>query len=174
MTKRTHSILVTLVVLLAGWVLPVRAIAQPPVEHTGGATKAYLSKTQNLPDSFTKTTWTNLPGSALRLTVPGGTTDLFHITFSAECRLVSNEGLIDWAQIRIVAVVNGVGSVVQPDDSAGSPQSFCAVNHYSTHMGSWVLRGGPGDYRFSVQVLNSVSGNTIWLDDWTFSVVVYD
>lgn len=43
MTKRTRTILV---VLLAGWVLPLPASAQPPLEYSGGAVKAILGKSQ--------------------------------------------------------------------------------------------------------------------------------
>lgn len=172
MMERTRMILAVLVVVLAGWALPVRAIAQATVEYSGGAVKAVLGKTQTAPAFalFDQTDWVNLPGSALRLTVPGGTSDLFSLSFSGDC--FYNDGQI---KIRVVAVVDGVGIVVPPSDT-GSPsvdgRYICAS--IGTHAATWVMRGGPGNYRFSVQFRHLTAGHQAGWDDWHFQVVVYD
>lgn len=98
------------------------------------------------------------------MTVPGGTSDLFNLTFSSEC-LTPSSGVL---QIRVVAVVDGVGSVVEPHEA----RTLCSGGSISTHTGTWVLRGGPGDYRFSAQLRSNGVASTI--DDWMFQVVVYD
>lgn len=173
LTARTRMILVgVLVVIIGSWSFPWRASADL-VRHTGGAVKAYMVTTQDAPFTSTEATYTNLPGSALRLTVPAGTSDLLSLTFSAECRLIGGEGPTDWVGIRLVAIRDGVGSVVEPFDT-GSPQAFCSTDLWETHAGTWVLQAGPGNYRFSVQVLTTATDSTLWIDDWTFQLVAYD
>lgn len=161
MTEPTRMILVVVVVGLVSVALPVRAIAQAPVEYTGGPVKAVLGKTQTVSWYTLATGWTNLPGSALRVTVPGGTSDLFSLTFTGEC---ATTGAVF---IRAVAVVDGVGQLVPGSSGA----VFCQSNEFATYTGSWLLRGGPGNYRFSVQFF---TGAFAVIDDWTFQVVVYD
>lgn len=163
MVKPTRIIPVVVVVVLLNWALALSAGAQAPVQYSGGGVKAVLGKTQASHAFFYTSSWTNLPGSALRLTVPQGTSDLFSLTFTGEC---SASGYL---LIRVVAVVDGVGAVVDPPDDG--LVVFCQANPYSTHTRKWLLRGGPGDYRFSVQLYPSDSGD---VNDWTFEVVVYD
>jgi hypothetical protein len=143
--------------------------------YSGGPVKGKRAITQtaavNLPES---NAWITLPNSQIPLTVPAGTTDLFNVAFSAECRVV-NGGTDDWLRIRIIDVVGGVATPLEPYDGQ---QAFCSAEGYATHKGNWVKRAASGPHNLFVQFWiqdNAPFENVVaWIDDWTFEVVVYD
>lgn len=115
--------------------------------------------------------WITLPGS-LTWTVPAGTTQLFNVSYSAECRLV-NGGVDDFVRIRIVDT-GGVGTPLEPYNGG---QAFCHADGYATHKASWVKRARPGVHTLVVQVwiydgapAEVLTGD---LDDIIFELVVY-
>jgi hypothetical protein len=117
--------------------------------------------------------WVSLPG-ALTWVVPVGTTHLFNVAYSAECRLF-NGGGDDWLRIRILDVVGGVGTPLEPYDGQ---QAFCSADAYATHKGNWVKRAQPGVHNLIVQVLifdgPPAEVLTARIDDSTFELVVYN
>jgi hypothetical protein len=132
-------------------------------------------RTQTSSFTFGETaTWINLPNGILGWAVPSGTTDLFNVAFSAECRLF-NGGGDDYLRIRILDVVGGVATPLEPYDGA---QAFCSADGYATYKGNWVKRAGAGSHTFQVQfwIFDGAPAEvlTAWIDDWTFEVVVYD
>jgi hypothetical protein len=138
---------------------------------SGGPVRGKRARTQTaatgIPESAT---WVSLPNATLAYAVPTGTTDLFNIAFSAECRLV-NGGGDDYVRIRILD--NGVP--VEPYDGA---QAFCSANAYATHAGHWAKRVTAGNHILQVQfwIFDGAPAEALQaiIDDWTFEVVVYD
>jgi hypothetical protein len=141
--------------------------------QSGGAVKRKLAKTQTAASVIPETpTWVNLAGATLAYTVPAGTSDLFNVSFTAECRLINAVGL-DYLRIRILDTTTGVP--LEPYDGA---QAFCSANGYATHTGMWSKRMSAGVHNLQVQfwILNAPGGGGLsaWIDDWTFELIVYD
>ena len=144
--------------------------------YSGGFVRAKRARTQDSPTTITEsvapTTWKNLTSATLSYTVPTGTTDLFNVAFSAECRLFSGGG-DDYLRIRILD--NGVP--MEPNDNT-SPQAFCSADGYATHKGNWVRRVSSGVHTLQVQfwIFDGAPAEVVsaWIDDWTFELVVYD
>ena len=98
--------------------------------YGGGPARGKRAKTQTAAFTFGETAgWVTLPSSSLSWTVPAGTTDLFNVAFSAECRLI-NGGGDDYLRIRILDIVGGVATPLEPYDGA---QAFCSADGYATH-----------------------------------------
>jgi hypothetical protein len=144
---------------------------------SGTTVKKKLARTHTLASTFTKSvapqTWKRLNLATLAHTVPAGTTDLFNVTFTAECR-VNNASANDYMRIRVVDLNTGI-----PLEPYDGDQSFCsAVADHATFTGTWAKRLGPGVHTIQVEFwaidalpLNPFLSGTI--DDWTFEVVIY-
>jgi hypothetical protein len=155
---------------------------EPPPEPTGdagyflqsgGAVKRKLAKTQTVPTTFGETPgWYSLPLANLSYTVAAGTTDLFNVSFTAECRL-TNGGSDDYLRIRVIDTTTGIA--IEPYDGA---QAFCSENAYATHTGMWSKRLGAGVHNLQVQFWIydgfPLEILTAWIDDWTFELIVYE
>lgn len=143
--------------------------------YSGGFVRGKRARTQTAAYRQGETPgWRNLPGATLSWSVSPGTIDLFNVAFSAECRLFG-AGAGDYVRIRIVDSSGGVVAFLEPYDGA---QAFCSANGYATHKGNWVRRAGRGIHNLQVQIwiFDAFSNNnlSVWLDDWTFELVVYD
>lgn len=160
--------------------IPAQDIQQPPnpngdagfFAYSGGPVRAKHARTQTTAQIINETPgWVNLNGATLTYTIPAGTTDLFNVTFSAECRLINSVPPNDYLRIRVLD--NGVP--MEPYDAA---QAFCSANGYATHTGTWVRRSAAGFHTLQVQfwILDGapVGALQAWIDDWTFELVVYD
>jgi hypothetical protein len=160
---------------------PAQEVAPPPEPAgdagyfyiTGGAVKRKLAKTQTTPTRFGETAgWYSLPLANLSFTVPTNTTDLFNVSFTAECRLF-NGGGDDYVRIRVIDTVTGI--VMEPYDGA---QAFFSADGYATHTGMWSKRFGPGAHNLQVQfwIYDGLPNEilTAIVDDWTFELIVYE
>jgi len=141
--------------------------------YGGGPAVGKRARTTTVATTFGETaTWFTLPGS-LTWVVPAGTTQLFNVAYSAECRLF-NGGGDDYVRIRIIDVVGGVGTPLEPYDGA---QAFCSADGYATHKGNWVKRAQQGVHTLHVQVwiFDGAPAEVLtgWFDDTTFELVVY-
>jgi hypothetical protein len=139
----------------------------------GGPVKRKLARTQTAATTFGETPgWFSLPLATLTQSVPAGTTDLFNVSFTAECRLF-NGGADDWVRIRVIDTSTGL-----PLEPYDGQQAFCSANTYDTHTAMWSRRLGPGVHTLQVQfwIFDGAPAEvlTAWIDDWTFEVVVYD
>jgi hypothetical protein len=144
--------------------------------YAGGPVRAKRARTQTAAWRLQETRgWVRLPGAVLQYNVPAGTSDLFNVAFSAECRLFGGGG-DDYLRIRI-AHVNpaGVVTYLEPYDGA---QAFCDADSYATHKGNWVKRVGGGLHSLYVEfwIFDGAPLEVLsaWIDDWTFELVVYD
>jgi len=141
--------------------------------QVGGAVKRKLARTQTTATTFGETaTWYSLPLANLSYTVAPNDTDLFNVSFTAECRLF-NGGADDWLRIRIIDTVTGIP--LEPYDGS---QAFCSADAYATHTGMWSKRLGPGAHNLQVQfwIFDGAPAEvlTAWIDDWTFETIIYE
>lgn len=141
--------------------------------YGGGPALGKRARTTTTAMTFGETNgWVTLPGS-LTWVVPAGTTQLFNVSYSAECRLF-NGGGDDWLRIRVVDIVGGVGTPLEPYDGQ---QAFCSADGYATHTGTWVKRAQSGVHTLIVQmwIFDGAPAEvvTAWIDDTTFELVVY-
>lgn len=196
MLRKWRLFLPLCAVVLLAWVVLVPVTAQNPdqggqaiggnsdvdllaglIRYSGGPVIGKRAITQTAPYTFGETaSWITLPNSQLPWTVPAGSTDLFNVAFSAECRLF-NGGGDDYIRIRIIDVVGGVATPLEPFDT-GSVPAFCSADGYAMHKGNWVKRAAPGAHNLRVQfwIFDGAPLETLtaWIDDWTFELVVYD
>jgi len=136
---------------------------------SGGVVKGTAGRTQSSSWALSESPkWTNLPGAEVNRFVPLGTTDLFHVSFSAEC-ILYGRSQDDFARIQVLD--NGVP--MEPTDGS---QAFCASP--ATYTGNWVQRVSGGFHKITVQFLivdNAPFANLgLTVDDWTLKLVVYD
>jgi hypothetical protein len=179
-TTNTMTTLAVLGLLAIGGAQAQQPVPPPAPEgdagyflQAGGAVKRKLAKTQTNPTTFGETAgWYSLPLANLGYTVAAGDTDLFNVSFTAECRLF-NGGADDYVRIRIVDTTTGVP--LEPYDGG---QAFCSADAYATHTGIWSKRMGPGVHNLQVQfwILDGAPAEvlTAWMDDWTFELIVYE
>ena len=141
--------------------------------QSGGAVKRKLARTQTAASLIPETAgWTRLNLATLAYTVPAGTSDLFNVSFTAECRLFG-ASQNDYLRIRIMDLNTGVP--LEPYDGG---QAFCSADNYATYTGMWSKRLGAGVHNLQVEffildapALGAVSA---WIDDWTFEVIIYE
>jgi len=141
--------------------------------NSGGAVKRKLSKTRTIATTFAEGGgWSPLPLANLSYTVANGDSDLFNVSFTAECRLFSG-GADDYLRIRIMDTATGIP--LEPYDGG---QAFCSADAYATHTGTWSGRLGAGVHNFQVEFWifdgAPLEAVTAWIDDWTFETVVYN
>jgi hypothetical protein len=141
--------------------------------QSGGAVKRKLAKTQTAATTFGETaTWFRLPGANLAYTVPAGASDLFNVSFTAECRLF-NGGGDDYVRIRIIDLNTGVP--LEPYDGG---QAFCSDDGYATYTGMWSKRLGAGVHTLQVElwIFDGAPAEVLSsrFDDWTFEVIIYE
>jgi hypothetical protein len=140
--------------------------------YSGGYVIGKRAKTQTTAYTFGESgSWLYLPGGSISWTVPTGTSDLFNVAFSAECRLIG--GVLPNDRIRIRVLDNGV-----PLEPYDGQQAFCSADGYATYKGNWVKRAAYGYHTLRVQFwiwdglpYGNLSG---YIDDWTLELVVYD
>jgi hypothetical protein len=141
--------------------------------QSGGAVKRKLAKTRTTVTVVPETAgWYSLPLANLAYTVAAGTTDLFNVSFTAECR-VNNGGGDDYVRIRIMDTTTGVP--LEPYDGG---QAFCSADGYATYTGVWSKRLGAGAHNLQVQlwIFDGAPAEAVsaWIDDWTFELIVYE
>ena len=130
------------------------------------AFKRKLARTQNLPTNFTTANvWTDLPGATHTVFVSAFDSDLFNVSFSAECAKF-NGGVV-----RIRVLDNGV--LMNPQDN---DQVFCSSSGRATYKGNWVRRTPAVSVglNHTVRVQFLVAPAFATIDDWTFELLVYN
>jgi hypothetical protein len=133
---------------------------------SGGAVEAKLARTQTTAQGFAANGFfLNVATATLVRFVPFLDSDLFNVSFSAEC-VKTGGGVL------LIRVLDN-GLAMQPDDGF---QIFCSSPTFATYSRTWVRRAGGGilglNHTLQVQVRPTV--NTATLDDWTLELVVYN
>jgi hypothetical protein len=142
--------------------------------YSGGQQKRVIKKIGDEPFTFGETTsFLELPGSAITVCVPAGTTDLLDVDFSAESRLNGAAyGSFDWLEIEVRR--NGVP--MEPHGPSGSPYAFDSSDLYESHAASFAVRAGGGCHTIRVffKIVDNFDDNVLsaWIDDWNHQVHV--
>lgn len=171
---QTRTVIVTGGLALA---LVAAAMAAGFFGSSGGPAKAVLARTQTTLSALAEGAWQVVPGTSVTRVVPAGTTDLFSVSFSAECQ-VRSLGVGDTARIRIAHFINGIQ--VAPLEPYDGDQRFCSANEpLATHAANWAQRVGAGTHLLRIEIMpvdfgpdNGILNATV--DDWTFQLVVYE
>jgi len=162
-------------ILAAMIVAPVGAQEPTETEATSAETllsfsstafERKLARTQNAVTTFTTiNTWIDLPGATHTVFVGAFDTDLFNVSFSAECAKF-NGGVI-----RIRVLDNGV--LMNPQDN---DQVFCSSSGRATYKGNWVRRTPTltVGINHTVKVQFLVTTSFAVIDDWTYELLVYN
>lgn len=111
--------------------------------------------------------WVNVPGAAVSVTVPSGTSRLIDARFTAESACTGG----GWCSVRVV-IVSPAGAVTELQPASGTDFAFDSGSgdlweSHAIERSSYFQRAGT--YRVIVQSAN-VGGATVRLDDWHFTV----
>src|SRR5574338_608267 len=72
----------------------------------GGALEGVRKVSENTPTTTASHAFVTVPGAAASWFVPAGDSDLLNVSFTAECRLISNPlppaGATNWVELRVV------------------------------------------------------------------------
>ncbi len=169
---RTLMTFAITVVLLAVLTIPMMAATT----HTGGGVSKVTVVTETNALVTQSTTFVQLPGAVVHITVPAGTTQLVRASFTAESQC-SGETPGNWCSVRIVAV-NAAGSTSELSPKSGTDYAFDSVSYPAGTNDYWeghaVDRSivlGAGDYAIRVQwAVLTGSSASFRLDDWSFTV----
>ncbi len=136
-------------------------------------------KTSNTPSTSSSTSFVSLSGATYTVSVPANSTRAIIVTFSAEGRLINNNGATpsdNWIEVR----VRDNGVALQPADDT-SPLAFASADLYDGHSITFcktVTNTTSTAQNHSIAVVYKVTDNdalgnlTAWLDDWTLRVDV--
>lgn len=142
----------------------------------------YLSKSSvatqiNVTDPALVGTWVDLPGSAVIVSRPNNTTNLYIARFSAESLCT---GAVGWCQVRILA------GPTELTPSPGTDVAFDSTDNGTKPAGSWQSHAiersisfsgpcsGSASTTFKVQYKVSAVNVLFRLDDWHLTVEAYN
>ncbi len=114
-------------------------------------------------------TFVDVPGAAVSVTVPAGTSRVFDTSFTAESECGGTGG---WCSVRVVMTFPS-GATIELDPVAGTDFAFDSAGGdrwQSNAIGRVSPRVGAGTYRLRVQAARVSGATSIRLDDWTFKV----
>jgi len=118
----------------------------------------------------------DVPGAAVSVSVPAGSTRLIMARFSAESACYGGAGA-QYCKARIVAVNAATGAVTELSPKSGSNFAFDSTDSVTETSASWEGhsmdrsdRLDAGDYRVMVQQAVSDAAVTFWLDDYSLTV----
>jgi hypothetical protein len=139
---------------------PVAAAQQANINVACGAQTSNLIRTESSSLTFSNTSFSTLPGSSVRVTVPSGQSRCLKVLFTAEAAATN------FCYVRAVAnglplFPNGEGfqSLVSADSTANG------------HAFQWVRRLSSGTYTVAIQ--RRVSSGRCNIDDWTVDVQLH-
>lgn len=133
---------------------------QANINVSCGVQTGNLIRTENASLTFSNTGFLTLPGSAVTVTVPAGTTRCLKVLFTAEAAATN------FCYVR--AVDNGIP--MNPD--GGSFQALVSRDSSANaHTFLWVRRIGAGSHTIAIQ--RRVDTGSCGIDDWSFDVEVH-
>jgi hypothetical protein len=145
----------------------------------GGAQLRVDKRTNNLPSTTSSTTFIDLPGANVVVSVPANQSRLYDVPFFAESRCAGPNGG-GWCSVRIIAtnIATGVSTELNPrsglDYAFDSDMAGAANDLWEGHgmERSRRLPGGANGANYRIRVQYAVTNNTIafTLDDWHLAV----
>jgi hypothetical protein len=171
---------------LSGWLfaaalvtglLPIPASAQSEeravgssrtlVQSTCAGLAGTIIRTQNAAAAYNNTSFAPIPGAAIFVNVPAGTTRCIIVRFTAGAACRGTASVADFCYIR--AVASGVLMFPQ----GFNLQTFVSEDFTpNAHAYEWTRRLGPGRHLISIQRRVASSATQFYLDDWTFEVEI--
>jgi hypothetical protein len=141
---------------------------------SGGGVIAVRVATDVIPfNTSVGTAWANLPGSALRYTIPAGKHRLIRASFTAES-FVLGEG-VPTCGVRVTANKVGSATLVEFHPRAGGEFAFDSKEDGLGWEANAIERAqvlGAGTWTFRFQATTPLGG-TCYLDDWYFDIEVH-
>ena len=136
---RPRVLLIACVVLAGLFVTENVVLAAVHYLRTGGAVKSVAVATNDQQDFFPSTTWTNIPGTSVTMTVPSGEHDIFLISYSSDASCLD----VDTCDVRVV--VNGTAALPAPSELG-------VTSAIVTDSAQFVAGpDGPGSYTITAQ-----------------------
>jgi hypothetical protein len=164
--------------LMSLFLLGALALTTPAfaaVTHTGAAVSKVAVVTETNAQTTSSTSYVDLPGAAVGITVPAGKTQLVQARFTAESYCFGPNSF-NWCTVQIVAV--GTSGTTQMLPDSGFDFAFDAVgaadDAWEGHAMDRTLVLGPGTYIIKAQWAVTDAASTFRLDDWSFSVTQYN
>jgi hypothetical protein len=142
----------------------------------GGAQLQMQNRGENAASVTSSTVFSDLPGAAVTVSVPGGTSQLINARFTAESNCTrANPALGGWCSARIVAQRIGVLPVPPPvelNPVAGLDYAFdsAGTDQHEGHAMERSLRLATGTYIVKVQRAVTSPLIAFRLDDWHLAV----
>jgi hypothetical protein len=152
--------------------LSLTTSALAAVTHTGKAIAKITVVTETNAQITSSTSYVDLPGASVNVTVPAGKFQLVNVRFSAESYCFGTSLTGNWCSVRVLAD----GTEMLPDsnfdfafDASGAADDF-----WEGHAMERTLVLGQGVHTITAQWGVTNSGVTFRLDDWTFAVTQYN
>jgi hypothetical protein len=141
---------------------------------SGGAEIEKQTRSETVASATNATTFVDVVGANVTVSVPAGATELITARFAAEsnCTRVLNPAGGGLCSARIVATRLGGGGTVELNPAAGIDYAFDAVatDANEGHAMERSLRLAEGNYRIRVQHAVNNAQVTSRLDDWHLAV----
>jgi len=172
-TRIKISVVLAAVLTCVGALVGASAVTNQAtlVQLAGGQNLAKRVITQNAVSTTSSTAFVNVPGAAIAMSVPSGTSRLFDAWYHAESRVTGSAGL--YCTVRVV-VFNAAGALAELHPQAGTDFAFdsagSAQDYWEAHAIERSIRLAAGSYRFVVQYRVSGGAASCRLDDWHFAV----
>jgi hypothetical protein len=162
-----------LVTSMAAVLVLASAVAFAVISNAnGGSIQQVRIARSDEASTSSSTSFVDIPGAAVNVRVPSGSTRLILARYSAESACFGSSG---WCSVRIVAVKGGVTKELAP--ASGSDFAFDSSNANNETGSSWEShsmdrsdRLSAGLYTIKAQRLVTNSSLSFRLDDWSLTV----
>jgi hypothetical protein len=143
----------------------------PIIQHGAGVAKITVV-TETDAQSTSSTSWVDVPGATVDITVPSSKTQLVNVRFSGESACFASSLPGAWCSLRILANLSQMSPRSDSDfalDSSGAANDF-----WEAHAMERTAILGPGTYTITVQWRVTDPNVAFQLDDWTMAVTQHN
>jgi hypothetical protein len=153
--------------------LPLATSAFAAVTHRGGAVAAITTVTESNPSTSQSTSFADVPGAGVTITVPAGQTQLVQARFTAESTCWWYSGAAyQFCSLRVLADSTEMLPKSGKDAAFDSNGQFDDAWEGNSMERALVL--GPGMHRIKLQAAVTDPGISFTVDDWVFTVTQYN
>jgi hypothetical protein len=145
---------------------PSFALASPITTKCGAVISSTVL-TEDTPTATTSTSFVNISGASVNITVPAGTKRCVKVLFTGETDCTSS------ATARTCKIRARVGATEMNPTGSGNRDFGNAKDGSGARAYQWVRQvSGPGTFTITVQTAVSSAGVTFRIDDWSMEVEV--
>jgi len=152
------------------------AIAVDPaysvVVENGGPVAKITVLTETDAHGNSSTSWVDVPGATVDITVPSSKTQLVNVRFSGESYCFGASPLGAWCSLRILANLSQMSP--RSDSDFAFDASGAANDLWEAHAMERTAILGPGTYTITVQWRVTDPNVAFQLDDWTMAVTQHN